>query len=146
MAPQLLRLLVRSLSHTQTNVKFLFFIYKNFSLIAYISWRCGIDVFATGGIGGVHRDGHVTMDVSADLTTLAQVNMAVVCAGAKSILDLPRTLEYLETMGVNVVGYQTKEFPSFFTRTSGLPLQCCVDTPQELAQILCAWSFSILSF
>lgn len=94
-------------------------------------------MFATGGIGGVHREGHVTMDISADLTTLAQVNMAVVCAGAKSILDLPRTLEYLETMGVNVVGYQTKEFPSFFTRTSGLPLQCSVDTPQELAKILC---------
>jgi len=98
---------------------------------------CGIDVFATGGIGGVHREGHVTMDISADLTTLASVNMAVVCAGAKSILDLPRTLEYLETMGVNVVGYQTQEFPAFFTRSSGLALPSSAQTPRQLAQILC---------
>ncbi|MCG6197465.1 pseudouridine-5'-phosphate glycosidase, partial [Anoxybacillus sp. LAT_38] len=79
----------------------------------------GIRVFATGGIGGVHREGEITWDVSADLTELAQTNVAVVCSGAKSILDLGRTLEYLETHGVPVVGYRTDEFPSFFARESG---------------------------
>lgn len=105
-------------------------------LPAFVAGLVGIDVFATGGIGGVHREGHVTMDISADLTTLAQTPIAVVCAGAKSILDLPRTLEYLETVGVNVVGYQTQEFPAFFTRRSGLQLQSQADSPQQLASIL----------
>ena len=79
----------------------------------------GIKIFATGGIGGVHRFGENTMDVSADLRELGQTDIAVVCAGAKSILDIKRTLEYLETEGVPVVGYKTEKFPAFFTSDSG---------------------------
>ena len=94
----------------------------------------GIRVFATGGIGGVHRG--QPMDVSADLRELAQTPVAVVCAGAKAILDLPLTLEVLETNGVPVVGYQCDEFPAFYTRTSGLPLDARCDTPAEIAAIL----------
>jgi pseudouridylate synthase len=78
--------------------------------------RAGVSVFVTGGIGGVHRRGETTMDVSADLTELGRTPVLVVCAGAKSILDILRTLEYLETQGVNVAGYQTEELPAFFTR------------------------------
>jgi len=89
-----------------------------------------IQVFATGGIGGVHREGH--MDISTDLQALADTPMIVVCAGAKSILDLPATLEYLETMAVPVVGYQTEEFPAFFSRKSGLNVSVRIDTPEEI--------------
>jgi len=93
----------------------------------------GIEVFATGGIGGVHREGEITWDVSADLTELAQTNVAVICAGAKSILDIGRTLEYLETHGVPVIGYKTGEFPSFYSRESGYGVDFQIDSPEELA-------------
>ena len=96
----------------------------------------GIALFATGGIGGVHRGAAQTFDISADLTELAKTRVAVVCAGAKSILDLPKTLEYLETQGVPVLGYGTDEFPAFFTRTSGLPIDHRFDTPRELAEVI----------
>jgi pseudouridine-5'-phosphate glycosidase len=87
-----------------------------------IANMAGIKVFATGGIGGVHRGAETTFDISADLTELANTSVAVVCAGAKSILDLPLTLEYLETQGVPIIGYQTNELPAFYTRQSGLML------------------------
>ncbi|RED55612.1 pseudouridine-5'-phosphate glycosidase [Cohnella phaseoli] len=96
----------------------------------------GIEVFATGGIGGVHREGETTMDVSADLTELAQTNVAVVCAGAKSILDIGRTLEYLETHGVPVIGYNTDEFPSFYARESGYGVDFRLDEPAQVADVL----------
>jgi pseudouridine-5'-phosphate glycosidase len=96
----------------------------------------GIHMFATGGIGGVHREGEITWDVSADLTELAQTNVAVVCAGAKSILDIGRTLEYLETHGVPVVGYRTAEFPSFFARESGFGVDFRLDTPEEVGTLM----------
>ncbi|HEX9345019.1 MAG TPA: pseudouridine-5'-phosphate glycosidase [Candidatus Acidoferrum sp.] len=96
----------------------------------------GIHVFATGGIGGVHRGGENSMDISADLTELARTPVAVVCAGAKAILDLPRTLEVLETFGVPVVGYATKEFPAFYSRESGLQLVHRVETPDEAAKVM----------
>lgn len=96
----------------------------------------GIAVFATGGIGGVHRGVAETMDVSADLQELSRTPVAVVCAGAKSILDLPRTLEYLETRGVPVIGMGTDELPAFYARTSGLPLPHATDTPLDVARIL----------
>jgi pseudouridine-5'-phosphate glycosidase len=101
----------------------------------------GIHVFATGGIGGVHRGD--TGDASADLPELTRSPLAVVCAGAKSILDLPRTLEWLETASVPVIGWQTDEFPAFFSRSSGLPVSFKVDTVGELAQLLGAhWRIS----
>jgi|GEM_PF-5307925 len=90
----------------------------------------------TGGIGGVHRGAETTMDVSADLEELANTNVAVICAGAKSILDLGLTLEYLETHGVPVLGYQTKELPAFYTRKSGFNLDYKIDSPEELAKLL----------
>ena len=93
----------------------------------------GIRVFATGGIGGVHRDASITGDVSADLTALSRYPIAVVCAGAKAILDLPRTVEMLETLGVPVFGLRTNEFPAFYRRSSGLPVDCRMDTIEELA-------------
>jgi len=96
----------------------------------------GIRVFATGGIGGVHRGGENSMDISADLTELARTPVAVVCAGAKAILDLPRTLEVLETFGVPVVGYATNEFPAFYSRESGLQLVHRVQTPDEAAKVM----------
>ena len=96
----------------------------------------GIRVFATGGIGGVHRGAETSFDVSADLDELAQTPVAVVCAGAKSILDLPKTLEVLETKGVPVIGYGTDELPAFYTRTSGLALTQRADTAGEVAGIL----------
>ena len=99
-----------------------------------IAHMAGIPIFATGGIGGVHRGAETTMDVSADLEELAQTGVTVVCAGAKAILDLKLTLEYLETHGVPVLGYQTEELPAFYTRTSGLDYR--VDTPEELAKIM----------
>ena len=94
----------------------------------------GIKVFATGGIGGVHRGAETTMDISADLQELAHTPVMVVCAGAKSILDLGLTLEYLETNGVPVIGYQTEELPAFYTRKSGFGVDYRLDTPQELAK------------
>ncbi len=96
----------------------------------------GIKVFATGGIGGVHRGAETSFDISADLLELAQTDVAVVCAGAKSILDIALTLEYLETNGVPVVGYQTDELPAFYTSKSGFGVDYRVDTPKELAQAL----------
>ena len=96
----------------------------------------GIRVFATGGIGGVHRGGEETLDISADLSELARTPVAVVCAGAKSILDLPRTLEVLETGGVPVLGYRTDSFPAFHTPDSGLPVMARVDTPAEAAEVI----------
>ena len=92
-----------------------------------------IRVFATGGIGGVHRGAEITMDISADLEELAQTGVLVVCAGAKSILDLGLTLEYLETKGVPVIGYQTSELPAFYTRKSGFGVDYRLDTPGEIA-------------
>ncbi|GAA0465498.1 pseudouridine-5'-phosphate glycosidase [Alkalibacillus silvisoli] len=96
----------------------------------------GIKVFATGGIGGVHREGEITWDVSADLTELAQTNVAVVCAGAKSILDIGRTLEYLETHGVPVIGYKTNTFPSFYSRVSEFGVDYQIDQPEAVAKSL----------
>jgi len=99
----------------------------------YLAHRAGVRVFATGGIGGVHR-GHPE-DVSADLTALASIPIVVVCAGAKAILDLPRTLERLETLGVPVIGYGTDTFPAFTSRSSDLPLSFRADTPDEVAAV-----------
>ena len=96
----------------------------------------GIRIFATGGIGGVHRNGQITMDVSADLQELAETNVGVVCAGVKSILDIGLTLEYLETHGVPVVGYGTEYFPAFYTRESGFMVDYKVNEPAEVAQAL----------
>jgi len=106
-----------------------------------IAHQAGIRVFATGGIGGVHRGG--SGDVSADLPELSHTPVAVVCSGAKSILDLPRTLEWLETHAVPVIGWQTDELPAFFTRSSGLELEVRVDTVGELAAlVLQTWRVS----
>jgi pseudouridine-5'-phosphate glycosidase len=101
-----------------------------------IAALAGIKVFATGGIGGVHRGASETFDISADLEELAHTNVAVVCAGAKSILDIGLTLEYLETHGVPVVGYQTEEMPAFYTRKSGFGVDYRVDSPEEIAGAL----------
>lgn len=101
-----------------------------------VAAMAGIRIFATGGIGGVHRGGASTMDISADLQELARTSVAVVCAGAKSILDLELTLEYLETYGVPVIGYQTNEFPAFYSRQSGLQLDIRLDTPEAVAHTL----------
>ena len=96
----------------------------------------GISVFVTGGIGGVHRGSEKTMDISGDLMELARTNVAVVCAGIKSILDIPRTLEYLETQGVPVIGYRTDEFPAFYTTTSGYSVQSRINTAEEIARCM----------
>ncbi len=96
----------------------------------------GISVFVTGGIGGVHRGGEITMDISGDLVELSHTNVAVVCAGTKSILDIPLTLEYLETQGVPVIGYRTDEFPAFYTKTSGYSVQSRVDSAEEIARCM----------
>ena len=96
----------------------------------------GIRVFATGGIGGVHRGAETTFDISADLEELAATPVAVVCAGAKALLDLPKTLEYLETRGVPVVGYRTSEFPAFWSRSSGLPAPIRLDSAEGIAELL----------
>lgn len=101
---------------------------------AWVAAWAGIEVFATGGIGGVHRDPH--FDVSNDLPTLASTPVAVVCSGAKAILDLRATVEWLETAGVPLIGYATDEFPAFYTRHSGLPVDVCVESPQEAASII----------
>ena len=100
-----------------------------------IAHMAGIKIFATGGIGGVHRGAETTMDISADLEELGQTPVMVVCAGAKSILDLGLTLEYLETKGVPVIGYGTEELPAFYTRKSGFKVDYRIDTPQELARV-----------
>ncbi len=102
----------------------------------FIAAQAGIQIFATGGIGGVHRGAAQSFDVSADLQELARTNVAVVCAGAKSILDIGLTLEYLETFGVPVVGFQTDEFPAFYTRRSGFGVDYRVDSVEELAKAL----------
>ena len=98
-----------------------------------IAHMAGIQVFATGGIGGVHRGAETTMDISADLEELAHTPVMVVCAGAKSLLDLGLTLEYLETHGVPVIGYGTKELPAFYTRRSGFEVDYRLNTPEEIA-------------
>ena len=98
-----------------------------------IAHLAGIRVFATGGIGGVHRGAETTMDISADLEELGRTPVLVVCAGAKAILDLGLTLEYLETKGVPVIGYGTEELPAFYTRTSGFKVDYRLDTPEEIA-------------
>lgn len=102
----------------------------------FIASLAGIKVFATGGIGGVHRGAESTMDISADLEELAMDNVAVVCAGAKSILDLKLTLEYLETKGVPIIGYKSYEFPAFFTASSGLHIGMSLNTPKEIANAI----------
>jgi len=98
-----------------------------------IAALAGVSIFATGGVGGVHRGAETTMDISADLEELSMTPVMVVCAGAKSILDLGLTLEYLETKGVIVIGYQTKELPAFYTRQSGFKVDYELDTPKEIA-------------
>eukprot|EP01119_Soliformovum_irregulare_P024204 TRINITY_DN8620_c0_g1_i2.p1 TRINITY_DN8620_c0_g1~~TRINITY_DN8620_c0_g1_i2.p1 ORF type:complete len:553 (+),score=169.86 TRINITY_DN8620_c0_g1_i2:157-1815(+) len=106
------------------------------SATSFLASLVGIRIFATGGLGGVHRDGHITMDVSADLRELGKTPVAVICAGVKSLLDIPRSLEYLETEGVPVVGYGTSEFPAFFTPTSGEKVSVRLDTPSECARLI----------
>ena len=101
-----------------------------------IAAEAGIKLFVTGGIGGVHRGAQETMDISADLQELAKTNVTVVCAGAKAILDLPLTLEYLETMGVPVLGYKTDELPAFYTAHSGLKVDYKIESAKEAAQIM----------
>jgi pseudouridylate synthase len=109
-----------------------------------IAHKAGIKVFATGGIGGVHRN--APFDISADMIELSKTPVIVVCAGAKSILDLPATVEYLETMGVPVVGYQTDEFPAFYSRSSGLPVSVSANTPSEVVNIARShWGFGLNS-
>ena len=104
----------------------------------------GIRVFATGGIGGVHRGAERTFDISADLQELARTPVAVVCAGAKSILDLRLTLEYLETHGVPVIGYRTSRLPAFFTRDGGYAVDARIDTPDEIARVMNAkWALGL---
>lgn len=101
-----------------------------------IAALAGIRVFVTGGIGGVHREAGQSFDISADLMELARTNVAVVCAGAKSILDIGLTLEYLETQGVPVIGYQTSEFPAFYTPKSGFAADCQLDSPKDAAEMI----------
>jgi pseudouridine-5'-phosphate glycosidase len=101
-----------------------------------IAAMAGIRIFATGGIGGVHRGAESTMDVSADLYELGRTPVAVVCAGAKSILDIPKTLELLESLGVPVLGYRTDDFPAFYARSSGRPVDRRCDSPGEIAALL----------
>lgn len=109
-----------------------------------VAAMAGVRVFATGGIGGVHRGAERSWDVSADLEELARSEVAVVCAGAKSILDLPKTLEYLETKGVPVIGYGTSEFPAFYTSRSGLLLVERADSPAEVAALMAAkWGLGL---
>ena len=109
-----------------------------------IAGLAGIRVFVTGGLGGVHRGAESSMDVSADLTELSRTEVAVISAGVKSILDIGRTLEVLETLGVPVVGYGTDEFPSFFSRTSGVAVPMRVDTPDEAAALMAAtWGLGL---
>lgn len=104
----------------------------------YAAHLAGIKVFVTGGIGGVHRGYEETLDVSADLEELAQTDVVVICAGAKAILDLPRTMEYLETKGVPVIGYKTDVLPAFFTAKSDIQLVERADSPEEIAKVILA--------
>lgn len=114
------------------------------SATMYIASLANIKVFATGGIGGVHRGAEVTMDISADLDEFEKTSVAVVCAGAKAILDLPKTLEYLETKGVPVIGYKTKVLPAFYTRKSNCEVDYQMDTPEEIAKMLYVkWSLGL---
>ena len=109
-----------------------------------IAEMAGIKLFVTGGIGGVHRGAEKTMDISADLQELAHTNVAVVCAGAKAILDLGLTLEYLETQGVPVLGYKTKELPAFYTVHSGFELDYKMESAEEIAQAMKAkWDLGL---
>ncbi|MEA2402678.1 MAG: pseudouridylate synthase [Thermoleophilaceae bacterium] len=108
------------------------------SATAWLAARAGISVFATGGLGGVHREARETWDESADLETLARVGTAVVCSGVKSILDVGATLERLETLGVTVLGYATDRFPGFYLSDSGHPVPWRVDSPAEVAAVLAA--------
>lgn len=101
-----------------------------------IAAMAGISVFATGGVGGVHRGAEQTFDISADLTELGRTPVAVVCAGVKSILDIPKTLEFLETQRVPVIAYQSDDFPAFYTRSSGLRADHRLDKPEEIAQAI----------
>ena len=103
---------------------------------AHLAAKAGIKVFATGGLGGVHRGANESFDESADLTALSQLDMTVVCAGVKSILDVAATLERLETYAIGVVGYKTKRFPGFYLTDSGFKLEYQVDTPAEIAAII----------
>lgn len=105
------------------------------SATAWIASLCKIRVFATGGIGGVHRGAENTFDISQDIKTMSQIPVIIVCAGAKSILDLPKTVEMLESSGVLCVGFQTDEFPAFYSRKSGITLNFRVDSPEETAKI-----------
>lgn len=102
----------------------------------HLAHRAGIRLFATGGIGGVHRGAETSFDISADLTELSRTPVAVVCAGAKSILDIAKTIEMLETLGVPVVGFGTDQFPAFYVRSSGLPVSVRFDTAADLARYL----------
>lgn len=106
------------------------------SATMFFASKAGIRVFVTGGIGGVHRNGETSMDISSDLTELGRTAVTVVCAGAKSVLDIPRTLEYLETQGVTVVGYGTNEFPAFFSPTSGCQVPWRADSPESCAALI----------
>jgi pseudouridine-5'-phosphate glycosidase len=103
---------------------------------SHLASRAGIRLFATGGLGGVHREARTTWDESADLTTLSQTDIAVVCAGVKSILDVPATLERLETLNVAVVGYRTNAFPGFYLSDSGYPIEWRVESPEEVAAVM----------
>ncbi|MBM7808435.1 pseudouridine-5'-phosphate glycosidase [Geodermatophilus bullaregiensis] len=108
------------------------------SSTALLAAAAGIGVFATGGLGGVHRQSADTFDESADLTALSRTSLAVVCAGVKSILDVPATLERLESLSVTVVGYRTKTFPGFYVADSGSPVDWSVDSPEQAAAVLAA--------
>ena len=106
----------------------------------FLAHRAGIRVMATGGIGGVHKEASDSFDISADLVELARTPVAVVCSGAKSILDLAKTLELLETLAVPVIGYRTSEFPAFYERSRGMPIPCRADSAEEIARIMrCHW-------
>ncbi|XP_040991853.1 pseudouridine-5'-phosphate glycosidase isoform X2 [Juglans microcarpa x Juglans regia] len=106
------------------------------SATMFFASMVGIPIFVTGGIGGVHRHGEHTMDISSDLTELGRTPVMVISAGVKSMLDIPRTLEYLETQGVCVATYKTNEFPAFFTETSGCKVPCRVDSPEDCARLI----------
>jgi pseudouridine-5'-phosphate glycosidase len=106
------------------------------SATAFLAAAAGLRVFATGGLGGVHRDWVTTQDESADLALLSRVAITVVCAGVKSILDVPATLQRLETLNVGVVGYRTQEFPGFYLRSSGLPVDWTLERPEQVAEVM----------
>lgn len=106
------------------------------SATMFCAGLAGIKIFATGGIGGVHRNVNETLDISADLTELSKTNVAIVSAGVKSILDIGFTLEFLETLGVPVIGYKTNNFPAFFTRESGFKVNYKLDSPKEIADVI----------